>query len=153
MSDQILLVRGMLPWTPSPGAELLKVYHRYDQPLQGILDQDGALYLFECVAGEVGPWSVWIYSYVQASEVAALDEAEGEEFEALVAHSRAERPCKLALSMENAGIVVVANVLDMRGGLKAGFEELVALFNEHLEDLRRASVEIEHADWTKLAAS
>jgi len=52
---------GDRPWHPTD-ALVVEVTHRYDIPLEGVLEQDGCRFIFRCVYGETSECSAWVYT-------------------------------------------------------------------------------------------
>lgn len=102
--------RGSPPWEPSQGADLVAELKHYDMPLVGFVLQAGALYLFQCVAGQVEPVSAWVYTRVSPAEVReihelALTDISDEDFDETLSNLCDHRPGTIALAVEGFGAV------------------------------------------------
>jgi hypothetical protein len=121
MADSIHLQEGCPPWRPSFDAAVIDVYHRYDAPLEGLIEQHGATYLFRCIFGAAHSVSIWAYTLVDAEHRQALDLAEGDVFDKNLRELFAAPLVSVALADDEAGIVATA---EMAGSLKV--EQLVS---------------------------
>lgn len=103
MADLIEVPIGSEPWEPN-ASRLVTVYHHYNIPLIGVVEQGGTEYLFQCLA-ESADVSFWSYSCLETRERQQLDESsDDDEFEDYLP-SHAHRPGVLALVVENHGVV------------------------------------------------
>lgn len=155
MSDQIQLVLGSLPWKPSYESELLRVFDEYDIPLQGVILQDGCFYLFDCMAGRMTRPGLWMYSLLDSSEFAALDEAEGSELDKLVEKIWSSRPAKLAVSFRGQGLVAEADVWDMPEGLPEAADILTQRLQDWYEEIVASKSEFDElgTPWGRMAST
>jgi hypothetical protein len=141
MSDQIRLRQGCLPWSPSEGAAPFRIYDEYDIPLLWIIVQDGCLYLFQCVAGQMTRPGVWIYTRIESHELADLDDASGRDFDALVAKIMSSRTVKIALSIRDHGIVGEVDSVELPSGIRSALAGLSAQLQRHVETLIQSRTE------------
>ena len=154
MSDQIRLTHGSLPWKPSDDAVIVSVFDEYDIPTQGILSQQGCLYLFECLMGRMTRPGIWMYTHIQGPEFAELEKAEGDAFDQLVLQIQAVHPAKLAVSVRGEGLVAEIDVWDVQGGMRQGLVDLDTAFQEWVEHLVRSKAEfggLESDRWERVS--
>lgn len=111
--------------------------NRYDAPLVGIIEQDGALHFFECGVGAGAPLSVWWYCTITEGEAAALEAVDVEGLSNLVGELLRSRRCALALAVEDEGIMAVTHVEDFRAA-GDGIAELLGRFDAYRKKLDRA---------------
>lgn len=64
-----LVKRGRLPWSPSPQAQGLDVWHQYEIPLVGTFVWNGQTVLFAVVGDASEPVSIWVYVVLTKNEV------------------------------------------------------------------------------------
>lgn len=111
MAELIHLEPGQPPWDPSSVSELVTTYDFHDIPLAGLVRQEGSLYAFWCVAGEVEPMSLWAYGRVyDKSEIGSLEKKGRNLYEAF-RRTLWDRPLVLALVSEANGVVAHTEVL------------------------------------------
>lgn len=108
MTDQMRPQYGAFPWCPGEDARLVEVYHRYDVPLEGLVWQGGATYLFRCIFGAGHDVSVWAYVLATEREQKALEAAYGEDLDVLLDELFAVDHVVVALAEEDQGIVLTA---------------------------------------------
>lgn len=104
---KIQLQIGESPWQATASStRLVDTYHVHDIPLVGLLEQNGDLYLFRCLTGELEPTNFWCYYLVSSDEVAAIEATSGpEEFDSLVNSFADDRPVALAVAADGFGII------------------------------------------------
>jgi hypothetical protein len=110
MSDLIHAERGLPPWQPSPDAEVVAVYHRYNVPLIGLLRQQGVLHLFWCLLGAEEEHQLWVYAPITETEEAHLAKSSEEELEALIGSLFESRDVRIAFAEESAGVAFVTEM-------------------------------------------
>lgn len=111
----VQLQRGMRPWQPTSASELVETYDFYDMPLMGVIDQGGRKYLFQCLAGQVEPFSLWSYVPLTTDDIAYLEEVDGERFASRVLAFE-ERTTHFAAALnldDDIGIVAWVDVRDV----------------------------------------
>jgi hypothetical protein len=103
----IVLKEGFRPWEPSPEARLVEVLDRYNVPQVGVLEDAAHHYIFQCVEGQAGNWSLWTYHQVDTSDLAVLRDVEGQDaVDAFLARLFEDnRPFAAAVSSRDEGIV------------------------------------------------
>lgn len=103
----IVLKEGFRPWEPSPEARLIEVLDRYNVPQIGILEDAAHSYVFQCVEGQVGEWSLWTYHQVDSYDLMVLrDLKEQKDFDAFLTRLfEDDRPFAAAVSHRDEGIV------------------------------------------------
>lgn len=114
----IVLKEGFRPWEPSPEARLIEVLDRYNVPQVGILEDAAHAYVFQCVEGQVGKWSLWTYHQVDTDEIDVLrDLDEQEAVDAFLTRLfEDDRPFAVAINNRDEGIVQHVLVTDgLRG--------------------------------------
>lgn len=114
----IVLKEGFQPWGPSPEARLVEVLDRYNVPQIGILEDAAHSYVFQCVEGQVGKWSLWTYHQVDSYDLIVLRDLDGQDaFDAFLARLFEDnRPFAAAISNRDEGIVQHALVTEgLRG--------------------------------------
>jgi hypothetical protein len=98
MSDELRAEIGRAPWLPAsdvePGTEL----DFYDMPLSGIIRQDGAPFLFVCLAGQDEPLNVWAYARLDSQEATELCDARGDRVDRLIVAALTDRMLVVALA-------------------------------------------------------
>lgn len=100
MSDLAEIAEGGRPWEPTPRSIPGEIFHRYNMPLVGVIEQHGVRYLFQCRAGEVERANMWLYTRLTEEQGRPLgDEA---------------RPFEEALEEATCGEGVLAVALDGR---------------------------------------
>jgi hypothetical protein len=97
---------GALPWRPNSTASLVDVYHRYDIPLVGIVEDDDTQYLFQCLAGHADDVSVWAYTPVTEREQEVLEEADPEFLVQVQMGFSRGRPVEVAIATEDDGVLL-----------------------------------------------
>ena len=130
MADVIQVEKGCDPWRPSHDSVLVKQYRYYDMPLEGIIEQHGVRYYFQCMSGAQDQLNSWAYSYVGPDEESELDAATAEEF----AQREARGPMALAFALEGLGVVcstVIDEVTD--DSIRAAHRQLAEEFRELAE--------------------
>jgi hypothetical protein len=72
---------GARPWLPASDVTALAVYHEWNVPLAGLLEQAGNRFLFTCLLGEESDSSsVWAYAPISDQEITKLEKLTGDEF-------------------------------------------------------------------------
>lgn len=137
MADQIAIEVGLAPWKPAPDAELIKTYNYYDVPLIGVLRQGRTDHLFWCLEGHVEPVSVWVYTRVENSDVAALEKA-GDINETLRG-LMGNRSVVVALAKEGEGIVA-AGLIRNSGEFKNVVEAALAANDDFGRELQQLQI-------------
>lgn len=146
MSDVIRVANGAAPWQPTATSQIVETFSFYDQPLQGILEQDGLLYLFDCLYGHVEGLSLWLYTMVLKSEVDSLLALENiGDFDEFRGQLHKNERGVLALAIEDYGIIVSGIVEDTRE-LPTMAGELAHQYLDTVERLRRHSTEAEELE-------
>ncbi len=143
MSDQIRISHGCLPWKPAADAEQVRVFDEYDIPLQGVLVQDGCLYLFDCLVGRMTRPGIWLYSLIGSDEFAELDAAEGQALDDLTLQIQRTRPAVVAVSFRGEGIVTSVEVWEMPEGFQVALDELKQRTQQWIEDLMQSKRELD----------
>ncbi len=106
MSDFMRIERSHRPWEPAHGATLIETLNYYDQPLSGIIEQDGSYYLFDCVAGHLDDRHLWCYRHLTDAELDAVRSSEpGEPARQLLAELLTEGPFVVAVADDEGGIL------------------------------------------------
>lgn len=82
---------GRRPWEPAPTAQLAYVLDHHDFPQSGLIEQDGQMYLFTVVLGEVDDDNLWIYAPVRDDELPRIYEARGDEVLDIIEETIANR--------------------------------------------------------------
>lgn len=142
MSDVIHTERGAPPWRPGGGALVVAVFSEYDKPLSGIVEQYNCNYLFECIYGQVEGLNVWMYTLVRDAEAEAMISADNDALEGLIREARGRVPSRLALAIEDVGIVSTSIVESHdRDELERALQELYDSYREQTEQLSRHRAE------------
>lgn len=100
-SDPIRLQIGERPWLPTPDTRVVEIYEECDPPTAGLIEQDGRLYVFDCIDGRGSKVSFWAYTQVDAIEVSRLQNAAGDDLIRLLDALFADRPSMAALVFDN----------------------------------------------------
>jgi hypothetical protein len=138
MSDVIRIERGAPPWRPGGGALVVAVFNEYDKPLSGIVEQHSCNYLFDCIYGQVEGLSLWMYSLVGETEAEAMISADKDELEVLMREARGRVPSRLALAIEDVGIVSTSVVESLdKEDVERALQELDDSYREQTEQLTR----------------
>lgn len=135
MADLMHVQLRTEPWSPAWDAKVIEVFHRYDVPLIGLVAQHGSHYLFYCLAGAGRQGSVWAYAHLAEYEVLNLQEAEGAEFDRMLAALLLHRNLRVVFATEDHGIVVTAEV--------APSNTMEHLLNSTLQALEAEIVELQ----------
>jgi len=152
MSDVIRVAHGQTPWQPY-GSEVIEVFNFYDQPLMGIIRQDGCLYLFDCLYGHVEGLSLWLYSLIQESDAQELANASADEFDHIRGRLHASERGVMAIAIDDVGIVANGLVENVPESIS---EVVGILVDEYLEIVRRMGIhqrearELEDSDKSQL---
>lgn len=106
-APNIDLKEGFRPWEPSPEARLIEVVDRYNVPQVGILEDAAGTYVFQCVEGQVGKWSLWTYHQVGSDDLTLLRSLEEQDSidDFLARLFEDDRPFAAAISHQDEGIV------------------------------------------------
>lgn len=102
MKPDSLVSAGQLPWEPSPAAEDVDVWYKFDFPLAGTYRLDGDLILFLLIT-TAGDRSLWAYVPVPADRARAVTEAQfdGEaELRAYVARCFSDQKAVFAVAQD-----------------------------------------------------
>jgi hypothetical protein len=105
MTDTIDLETGARPWLGRGSGQLTRTFDFYDIPLVGVIEQAAVSYLFRCLAGEVEPFNLWVYTLLTPSELAALDAIEEREAFDEAVDALMDRPGVIAAATEGHGLV------------------------------------------------
>lgn len=106
MGDLIRIMPGSAPWQPSPDSELIAEYSYFDFPTVGVVRQQGAEYLFRCIAGSDEDVSFWTFSLIQESDRKAIEAAPTrQDLERILDTIQAGHPITVALVAEGIGVV------------------------------------------------
>lgn len=95
----IRLQLGEHPWRPTPDTDVVELYGRQDRPNAGLIEQNGRLYVFDCVKNHGTGVSFWTYTWVDAADVSRLRDAVGDELIHVPDQIFASRPTVAALVM------------------------------------------------------
>lgn len=106
MGDLVHIETGRSPWLPASGSEVIEELRYYDAPLEGVLRQDGVDFVFRCIAGQVEPFSLWVYAAIAGAELDALRSSEDQDALSAVEADiwRSDRPMTIAFAT-NDGVV------------------------------------------------
>jgi hypothetical protein len=77
--DKIKIRIGADPWLPSSTSHQIAELNRYDIPTEGIIKQDGQLFLYRCLDGHQSEESLWLYVPLTRKEARRLRQAVGGE--------------------------------------------------------------------------
>lgn len=72
MGDQLSFQAEAYPWQPTEEAHLEHVFHKYNVPLAGVINQAGNRFLFSRVEDVLDDWSVWAYSLIEEGDIERL---------------------------------------------------------------------------------
>ena len=147
MSDVIRVANGAAPWQPTTTSTIVETFNFYDQPLQGIIEQDGCLYLFDCLYGHVDGLSLWLYSLVQQSEAVALLASESDEdFERIRSEIHSSEPGLLAIAVDDYGIIVSGTVENVPSDMSPMVSQLVSEYRSTVQRLSSHTNEAEELE-------
>ena len=156
MSDQIQFALGHAPWQPSMHSRLLEVFREYDRPLRGVIEQEGNYFMFECIAGELERTSYWLYFRLESFELQELRGLGGEAFDKVMANIFSSRPGRIAIAVEDAGIVADAELSSLKD-IGSAVEILGEQFQRHLASLEASRSDVEElgasSRWDRMAAA
>jgi hypothetical protein len=145
VSDLIRVDYGARGWLPAWDCQLVEVLHRQDRPLVGVVQQQGCLYLFDCMSGETDEASVWLYVHISSSEFEQLtSDRSPDSFRELLTQMEKGRGFRVAIAFERGGIGGQTSGADFPRDLD--WDALKASFQEYLADLVRDGAVIEHMD-------
>ncbi|MEU4514697.1 hypothetical protein AB0G05_34805 [Nonomuraea wenchangensis] len=99
MPELVHLQFGAKPWEPSETSRVIAVYDKHDRPTCGLIEQQGRMFLFDCVEGQAWDINVWAYVEVTEDQIAELTAAEGAEFAATVDRALRRVPLVAALAV------------------------------------------------------
>jgi hypothetical protein len=105
MADLIAVSEGALPWAPGPEVSLIDVFDRHDVPTCGVVEQHGALHLFECVVGPGRQLSVWLYAPLAPADYELLKPLEGDALDACFERLLLAGCVRFAVARGDSGIV------------------------------------------------
>jgi hypothetical protein len=90
---------GARPWLPASDVTALAVYHEWNVPLAGLLEQSGNRFVFTCLLGEESASSsVWAYAPASDQEIDNLERLSGDEFADAVDASLANKALVVAFA-------------------------------------------------------
>jgi hypothetical protein len=146
MADRIHVENQCVPWSPSAHSRLRDVFHSYDGPRIGVVEQHGVKYLFACLAGESHPVSFWGYGLVHDAQVAELNTVDPDDFDATLARIVEQNGLDvvaLAREYDDAGGILIAAPMDdpitqLSESFRQGMERIeaaLAEINNGMKDL------------------
>jgi hypothetical protein len=138
MSDQVQFAVGHEPWQPSLESRLVEVFKEYDAPLLGLLEQEGNVFLFRCLVGELERANFWLYTRLDVAERDALLEAEGPVSMDYVTDLATTRPNQLALAVNGVGVIADVAIQNLED-LPNGADILSDRLTDYLESLSAGS--------------
>jgi hypothetical protein len=134
---------GACPWQPTPGAHEIARYRMVkDLPLLGVVEQDGSLFLYQCVLGEAEQVNIWTYTPLLAHERHAIEDASPRRATELIARL-GRRPGQIAIAHRSVGLIAVrplSHAADTRDEVNVLFGSLSAYWAQlraHAQRLRR----------------
>lgn len=86
------------------------MFHHVDVPLLGVFRLYGHPYLFDCIWGEAGRVSAWVYRRLTLEDVARIDHADSADLEELLDEYVLSGPLTAVLAHESKGVRVDAQV-------------------------------------------
>jgi len=139
----LLVEAGACPWQPTPRTREVARYRMADDlPLTGVVEQGGALFLYQCVLGHVEQVNIWTYTPLLPHEHREIHDATPRHASALIARF-SRRPGQIAIAHRSVGLIAIrplndaeeadAEVNMLFGALRDYWAELRA----HAERLRR----------------
>lgn len=134
MEREFVIQPGQPPWSPTPDSHLLTVHHEYDGPLEGVLEQGEHKFVFRCLFGALSLLQVWAYVPTNAVDERLLDEAEGEEYVALLDRLFASTSPVVALAHAERGLQVSARC-EASKGLETLVETAVECLQQRVDEL------------------
>lgn len=100
MTNLLLPQHGASPWLPADNVTAGEILNAYNFPLAGLVEQDGATYLFACLLGELEQQNVWAYVRLSSQEADRLLSAVDDEFTKRVDETLANRMLVVALASD-----------------------------------------------------
>jgi hypothetical protein len=143
MSDYVRLERGQYPWKPTLGSDLSAVFDEYDMPLEGVIRQDGCSYLFECLAGRMAPTSIWMFTHIQPTELAELEQVAGAEYDTLVSQIQRAHPATVAVALRDEGLLAWVDASDVSEGLMEPLTALRIMVHQFAERVAQSSGDLD----------
>lgn len=125
----LLPQHGASPWLPAGNVVAGKVLNAYNFPLVGLVEQDGVMFLFVCLLGELEPRNIWAYVRVNRQETDRLLAAADDEFAARVDEILANRMLVVALASDYKLVDWLA--------IDVGVEGSLAIAERFLDAMRR----------------
>ncbi len=125
----------------------METFNFYDQPLQGVIEQGGCKYLFDCLYGHVEGLSLWLYTLVLTTEVDSLLNADSDqEFDRIRWQLHSAEPGLLAIAVEDYGIIVSGVVEDVPHEIQPMVSELVRQYQATVQQLSSHANEAEELE-------
>jgi hypothetical protein len=98
---------GLFPWQPTPGTHEIARYRMADDfPLVGVVEQDGSLFLYQCVLGQGEQVNIWTYTPLLEHERRAIEDASPRRAAELIARL-GRRPGQIAIAHRSVGLIAV----------------------------------------------
>lgn len=79
MSDQLRPQQGARPWLPAGDVTSHLLLNEYNIPLAGLIEQDGVIYLYVCLLGELEDVNLWAYALLDDTEINRLASLTGDD--------------------------------------------------------------------------
>lgn len=100
MSDQLLPQQAARPWLPADNVRELRILNRYNIPLTGLIEQDGVIYLYACLLGELEDLNIWAYAPLRDAELQRLTSLTDDDLNAAIDQVLTGRTLVVALAAE-----------------------------------------------------
>lgn len=134
---------GACPWQPAPGTHEVARYRMADDlPLVGVVEQHGALFLYQCVLGQLEQVNIWTYTPLLPHERHAIEDASPRRATELIARL-GRRPGQIAIAHRSVGLIAVRPLSDAAAAgdevnvLFGSLSEYWAQLRAHAQRLRR----------------
>ncbi|WP_432042519.1 hypothetical protein [Streptomyces cadmiisoli] len=107
MTEPLTPDLGALPWKPKRGFSMVREFNRWDIPTSGIVRSRWTrhYYLFQCLDGASGQYSVWAYLALTRNEARRLLSLQGDELRAAQDELMLKRTLAVVVAEEDAGII------------------------------------------------
>jgi hypothetical protein len=96
--SDLLPEQGARPWLPASNVTAVMTLNQYDIPLSGLVEQNGATYLYVCLLGELEELNIWAYAPLGDPEGHRLVTLRDDELAAAIDEALANRMLIVALA-------------------------------------------------------
>ena len=98
MSDQLRPQQGARPWLPADDVASRLLLNEYNIPLAGLIEQDGVIYLYVCLLGELEDVNLWAYALLDDVEIDRLKSLTGDGLNEAVSRALTHRTLVMSIA-------------------------------------------------------